>query len=268
MLTNLLSLLLLLVLLGVQAAPAQSPSPALAGIAHVALRVTDVGKSREFYRTLGFEEAFAFSDPGKPPVSYLKVNDRQFIELYQRADASQPLGLMHVCYEATDLDALHEYYVAQGVNAPAAKKARAGNLLFVFRDPEDKVVEFTQYMRGSLHSEARGKHLGEHRVSLHMMRATIPVKNIEAERSFYSSKLGFQDNHGKAVAQLRLPGDSGEAIELQPGGPTRVMFEVDDLARTVSDLQSRGLSVQKNQTFVSATDPDGTMMLFGLAAKQ
>lgn len=264
MFTNLLSFLLFLAL---QAAPALKPSPSLAGIAHVALRVTDVPKSRQFYHTLGFEEAFAFSDPGKPPVSYLKVNDRQFIELYQRADATQPLGLLHVCYEAADIDALHDYYVAQGIKAPAAKKARAGNLLFVFRDPEDQVVEFTQYMPGSLHYDARGKHLGEHRVSLHMIRPTIPVKDVEAERSFYSAKLGFEDDDGKAVVQLRLPGNSGEAIELQAGPPTRVMFEVADLARAASDLQSRGLAVQNNHTSVSVRDPDGTMILFTVAGK-
>src|SRR6478609_1043573 len=97
MFTDFASLVLLFVM---QAAPAPKVSPNLAGIAHVAFHVTDVPKSREFYRSLGFEEAFAFKDPGKPPVSYVKVNDRQYIELYQRKDDSQPFGLMHVCYEA------------------------------------------------------------------------------------------------------------------------------------------------------------------------
>jgi catechol 2,3-dioxygenase-like lactoylglutathione lyase family enzyme len=39
----------------------------LAGIAHVAFRVTDVQKSRDFYRTLGFEQSFEFTDTGKSP---------------------------------------------------------------------------------------------------------------------------------------------------------------------------------------------------------
>ena len=156
MLTTLVSLFLLFAM---QEAPAPKPSPNLAGIAHVAFHVTDVPKSREFYRALGFEEAFAFNDPGKPPVSYVKVNDRQYIELYQRKDQSQPLGLMHVCYEASDLEALHAYYVQQGVDAPAPRKARAGNLLFFLHDPEGQTFEFTQYMPGSLHYEARGMHL-------------------------------------------------------------------------------------------------------------
>jgi hypothetical protein len=91
---------LLLVLLIAPSSP--DLSPALAGIAHVAFRVTDVQKSREFYRTLGFEQAFEIADPGKPPVSYIKINDRQFIELYGRGEDSQATGLTHVCYEAAD----------------------------------------------------------------------------------------------------------------------------------------------------------------------
>ena len=75
------------------AAPAHDSSPALAGIAHIAFRVSDVSNSRDFYLTLGFEQSFEFADRGKPPVSYIKVSDHQFIELYGCADASQPIGL-------------------------------------------------------------------------------------------------------------------------------------------------------------------------------
>ena len=115
---RLLSILLIASLI----TPASKPSPALAGIAHVAFRVTNVAKSRDFYQKLGFEQSFEFNDPGKPPVSYMKVNDRQFIELYQRADDSQPLGLMHVCYEAADIEAVQRDYVQRDVKAPEPKK--------------------------------------------------------------------------------------------------------------------------------------------------
>src|ERR1700719_523251 len=100
--------------------PSPDSSPALAGIAHVAFRVSDVQKSRDFYGTLGFEQAFQFADPGKPLVSYIKINDRQFIELYGRADDSQPTGLLHVCYETTEIETLWREYVKQGLNPPAS----------------------------------------------------------------------------------------------------------------------------------------------------
>lgn len=259
MFTNFLSILLLFAL---QTAPAPKPSPNLAGIAHVAFHVADVPKSREFYHTLGFEEAFAFNDPGKPPVSYVKVNDRQYIELYQRKDESQSLGLMHVCYEADDLEALHAYYVEHGVDAPAPRKARAGNLLFVFHDPEGQVMEFTQYMPGSLHYEARGNHLGANRISAQMMRPTIPVKDLRAEHAFYK-KLGFEDVGSQGDTRLRLAGESGEEIKLQAGGvSTQVIFVVAGLKSAAGELRNRGLRPQENADSVWVTDPDGVVIVF------
>jgi catechol 2,3-dioxygenase-like lactoylglutathione lyase family enzyme len=250
------SILLLTALL---AAPGPQPSPALAGIAHVALRVADLQKSRGFYQTLGFEQAFEFADPGKAPVSYMKVNDRQFIELYQRADDSQPLGLMHVCYEANDIDALYDSYVKRGVSASGPKKARAGNLLFSLHDPENQTLEFTQYMPGSLHFEDRGKHLGEHRITEHILRATIPVGDLTAERQFYTSKLGFEDVKAVTVgeARLRIPGASGDEIELEIANKPRITFAVGSVERASREL-GIGLSYAKGN--FSIKDPDGAVI--------
>jgi catechol 2,3-dioxygenase-like lactoylglutathione lyase family enzyme len=255
------SILLLTALLAV---PAPQPSPALAGIAHVALRVADLQKSREFYQNLGFEQAFEFADPGKAPVSYMKVNDRQFIELYQRSDDSQLLGLMHVCYEAGDIDALQDFYVQRGLSAPVAKKARAGNLLFSLHDPEDQTLEFTQYMPGSLHFEDRGKHLGEHRISQHMLRATIPVKEPAEEQLFYTSKLGFEETKGGDAVRLRIPGASGDEIELKAESSStkpRITFAVTSVEKAAGDLRSRGVSFRKGEG-ISLTDPDGAVITF------
>src|SRR5262245_23071427 len=84
------------------ACPAMAQSVGLIGIAHVALRVSDLEKSRAFYQKLGFEQAFEFSEAGKMTQSFIKINDRQFIELYPQSQGSQAIGLMHVCYESTD----------------------------------------------------------------------------------------------------------------------------------------------------------------------
>jgi hypothetical protein len=36
---------------------------------------------------------------GVPTQSFIKINDRQFIELYPQREASQTIGFMHVCFE-------------------------------------------------------------------------------------------------------------------------------------------------------------------------
>lgn len=245
--------------------PQTDSSPVLAGIAHVAFRVADVQKSRDFYRSLGFEQAFEFTDPGKPPVSYIKINDRQFIELYGRSNESQPTGLLHVCYEAFGIETLWNDYVKRGLNPPHSRKARAGNLLFVFHDPEGHTLEYTQYLPGSLHFEDRGKHLGDRRISQHLFLAVIPVQDVNAEHAFYTSKLGFQDIGAAATVRMRLPGDSGDEIELESAAPPakpRLAFAVANLARVAKDLRDRSLTVGTGIDSISVTDPDGTVIVF------
>jgi len=242
---------------------APDSSPALAGIAHVAFRVADVPGSREFYRALGFEQSFEFADPGKPPVAYIKVNDRQFIELYGRANESQPLGLLHVCYEAAGIQSLWNEYVKRGLNPPAPRKARAGNLLFLLHDPEHQIVEYTQYLPGSLHFADRGKHLGDRRISQRLIRAVFPVSDLPAERLFYTAKLAFVGaQNGR---ELLLPGDSGESVELEQASPVakpQIFFAVANLDRAAAELRSRALAVHVAPGSVSVVDPDGAVILF------
>ena len=102
--------------------PLVAQSPDLDGIAHVALRVTDLDKSRQFYETLGFEKAFEFGEGGKATELFMKINDRQFIELYPRTQDSQAVGLMHICYEVRDIQSLRVAYMQRGVNPPDARK--------------------------------------------------------------------------------------------------------------------------------------------------
>jgi catechol 2,3-dioxygenase-like lactoylglutathione lyase family enzyme len=254
-----------LLLAVISSTPALAQSTALAGIAHVAFRVTDLEKSRDFYRTLGFEQAFEFADAGKPSVSYVKVNDRQFIELYQRKE-SQPIGFMHTCFEATDLEALAKEYVARGLGASTPRKARAGNLLSGIHDPDGQLIEYTQYLPGSLHSEDAGKHVGENRVSRHLLRVQIRAKNSAAVEVFYTDKLAFERVSDRARIILRLPGDSGEEIELAANDADNpgIVFEVPDVQQASDALRSRGLKVREENETVSVTDPDGTIITFAV----
>src|SRR5664279_1810418 len=160
------------------------------GLAHVAFRVADLDVARAFYNKLGFEQFFEMKQGEKTTEAFLKVNDHQFIELYPRTDPAQPLGLMHVCYESTDLDAVHAEYVKRGLTVSEVRKAGAGNMLMTMKDTEGQTIEYTQYMPGSRHFEDRGKHLGAKRVAQLMVGATSPARDAGAIRTFYLEKLG------------------------------------------------------------------------------
>jgi catechol 2,3-dioxygenase-like lactoylglutathione lyase family enzyme len=239
----------------------------LDGIAHVALRVNDVAQSREFYEKLGFEQAFQFDQDGKVTQAFLKINDRQFIELYPRTEESQTIGLMHVCYEASHIDAVREAYAKAGLNPTEVKKARAGNLLFVLHDPEGQIVEYTEYLPGSLHWEDRGKHLGEHRIAQQLHGVSIPVKDANAERDFYVGKLGFYRTgmSGQQVAVM-LRGGEG-SIALSQAGPAQLWFALLNPERTKKIIQDAGLTAKMMQHRVVVRDPDGNELVFELLAK-
>ena len=234
---------------------------ALDGIAHVAFRVADLQVSREFYRKLGFEQAFEFSDAAGTTVSYMKVNERQFLELYRRTDNAQPLGLIHLCFDTRDMDGLHSEYVMRGLKPKDSQKARAGNMLFTMLDPEGQLLEYTQYMPGSLHSNGRGQFLGERRVSIRLVRSATLVNDLAAEQTYFAEKLGFTV---LKEGRLRIPG-SKEEVDLEAASGTarpRIVFAVTDLKRTAADLLSRGIEARVSATAVTASDPDGAILEF------
>ena len=238
------------------------PGPALNGVAHVAFRVADVPKSREFYRTLGWEQAFEFSDDKGTATSYVKVNDRQFIELYRRGAPTDALGLMHICLEGADLEALVAAYRKAGLTPTEPRKARAGNVLFNIHDAEGHLIEYTQYLPGSLHMNETGKHVLGTRLSDHMIRVSQSVTDLTLITAFFTRKLGFTDlGNGRVGA----PGTSGEHIQLEPATADwkpRVVFQVADVKRTAEELAKRGVPGQTTRDFVLVRDPDGAYLSF------
>ena len=215
------------------------------GIAHVAWRVTDLEAARAFYNKLGFEQFFEMKSGDKTTEAFLKINDHQFIELYPQTDPSQAIGLMHVCYESTDLDTLHAEYVKRGLTVSDVRKAGAGNMLMTMKDPEGQTIEFTQYMPGSRHFEDRGKHLSAQRVSQAMLGATSPARDAAAIRSFYVGKLGFAEIGSGMPARLLIPGDSGQELDIAASGPdvrSGIRFGVTDVKHAAEVLSGLGLA--------------------------
>jgi catechol 2,3-dioxygenase-like lactoylglutathione lyase family enzyme len=247
-------------------------TPALSGIAHAAIRVSDLARTRSFYEKLGFEEAFAMDKGGTPTEAFLKVNDRQFIELYPQHEPSQPIGFMHVCFESSDLEALNRIYLSRGLAPTLVRKAGAGNLLFTMEGPEGQNIEYTQYMLGSKHTNDIGSHLGADRISKQIVGLGIEMENPAAAASFYEEKLGFhtaKHPFEPGFAGLEIPGESREHIEFFPhaSGPAfRLLFSVPDLSRTAAQLKMLQMPVIKHKGELSIQDPDGNIIVF-VAAK-
>ena len=242
-------------------------TPDLAGIAHAAIRVSNLAKSREFYEKLGFEEAFAMNQGGSPTEAFLKVNDRQFIELYPQREATQTIGFMHVCFESADLEELNRYYVARGLTPKAVRRAGAGNLLFTMEGPEKQNIEYTQYMPGSKHTLDRGLHLGATRVSEHILAVGIEMQDPVAALNFYRDKLAFMPARSSPPGEswLSLPGQSVEQVAILqhgPGSAFELIFSVPDGKRTASQLKALQIPVEKSKSMLTIHDPDGNRIVF------
>ncbi len=238
----------------------------ISGIGHIAYRVTDLDKEVAFLQKLGFEQAFAnISADGKVTESFIKVNDHQFIEVYPPGAASDQLGWMHVCYESADLNALYAALEAHGLKPSPVRKAGAGNLLTVLKDPEGRVTEFTQYMPGSRHTLDQGKHLGEHRVSELMAGFELPVPELEAARKFYVSGLGFEARETRGGLRFTAAGAPDMRIQIRAAGgdaKPATIFRVSDVAAATKQLQAAGLTVTQERNRIAVTDPDGNLFVF------
>ena len=262
-------------LIGLLFASLSAAQPAnQSGIAHVAFRVADLEASRAFYNKLGFDQFFEMKQGDRTTEAFLKINDHQFIELYPQAAPSQPIGLMHVCYESGNLEALHAEYVKRGIAVSEVRKAGAGNMLMTMRDPEGQTIEYTEYMPGSRHFEDRGKHLGAKRVAQLMVGATSPARDAAVIRTFYLEKLGFTEISHGIPARLRMPGDSGQEVDIATAGAdvkSGIQFGVADLQHTVEILTGLKLDFKAAQgtsspALLTITDPDGAVISFVKAA--
>jgi catechol 2,3-dioxygenase-like lactoylglutathione lyase family enzyme len=246
-------------------ARAQAPAqpPAITGLAHVAFRVSDLDKEINFLGKLGYEEAFANTSGSRTMEVFVKVNDRQFIELYPQSNPPQPLGWMHACYESDDLNALNALYTSRGFKPTPVRKAASGNLIFSIPDPDGRVTEFTEYMPGSRHTLDQGQHLGEDRVSDALMGFELPARNLDAARQFYT-KLGFDAEDAEGSIHLTAPGAPDLRIVLNSTGPTsqpEMLLGVPDARKAADHLHQLGLKVNRQDKLVFVRDPDGNLFV-------
>jgi lactoylglutathione lyase len=171
--------------------------PPIVGVSHIALNTDDLDASRKFYTgMLGFEEAFSMNKPdGSLMLTNFKVNDHQFIQVFPELKSSTQDRLNHICFETTDAEQLRTYMASKGVaEVPATKlePGKNGSLAFEIHDPDGHLVEFVQYLPGSLYANDFGKHLGARRISERIIHVGVTVKDRAAADHFYKDLLGFK----------------------------------------------------------------------------
>src|SRR5258708_4793044 len=130
------------------AAPAR---PGIVGVAPIALFVHEMEKARPFYKDfLGLGEPFSRNKPeGGLAMTFIKVNDRQYIELFPEVEPGSD-RLNHISVETDNVEAMRVYLASKGIKVP--EKVNLGgikNLSFTITNPHRPRSEFVQSMPNS-----------------------------------------------------------------------------------------------------------------------
>lgn len=267
---------------------AQPPQrPHILGISHYAIFAHDYEKSRAFYGDfLGFQEPYSLNKPdGSSIMTFYKVNDHQYIELYPEVEARSD-RLSHISLETDDIEGLRKYLASKGVPVPReAHKARIGNMSFDIIDPSGHKVEMVQYMPDGKTVANYGKHLGENRISNHMTHVGLVVTKLDPEYKFYTEILGFKETwRGSQTGailswvNLKVPdGDDYVEFMLSPKEPAptdrgsahHICLVVPSITASIETLKAKPYFKIYDRPIVEKTgvnrkrqanlfDPDGT----------
>lgn len=261
--------------------------PRILGVAHMALYVTDLQKSRAFYKDfLGFDEPYVLKrDDGSDRIVFIKVNDNQYLELF--AEPPRQEGqLNHIAFLTDSAEGVRTFLAAHGVKVPEkVGTGRIGNSNFNVADPDGHTVEIVQYKPDSWTLREKGKFIPDTRISARIAHLGVLVRSLEASMKFYGDILGFQEfwrgsSNGQELSwvNMRVP-DSQDYLELmlysqpqnadQMGVKNHICLITPDIQKAVAILEARParknyarpieIKVGKNgKRQANLFDPDGT----------
>ncbi len=240
------------------AAPAATETKGrLLGIAHMALFVSDLAKSRVFYRDfLGFGEPFALpKEDGSDRIAFIKVNDEQYIELF--AEPPRTDGrVYHISFYTDDAEALRKRLGAKGITVPPKLGVgKIRNTQFGIKDPDGHDLELVQYLPEGWSVREKGKFMPDTRISARIAHLGVLVGKLSPSMKFYGDLLGFQETwrggpSPKVLSwvNMKLPhGDDYLELMLydklpppeERGGKNHICLVVPDIQKAVALLEAR-----------------------------
>ena len=117
------------------------------GIAHLCIRVADLGRTARFYcQGLGLEKAFDFRRDDKTVGFYLKAGNGNYLEFFEREPAEPGTNpIDHLCFEVDSIDSVNAAVAAAGYT-PGEKKMGAGHAYQAWlTDPDGVRIELHEY---------------------------------------------------------------------------------------------------------------------------
>ena len=141
----------ILVGLAIPMAIAKNQNPAIIGLNHVGISVTNLHEAVTYYtETLGFPEAFRIVDEtGQPTLVYVQLSGNTFVEL-QPANAQRPPGISHFGVQVQDMAEATETFKQRGANVAEMRVGSTKAILSNISDPNGIRIELLELPPGSL----------------------------------------------------------------------------------------------------------------------
>jgi catechol 2,3-dioxygenase-like lactoylglutathione lyase family enzyme len=233
---------------------AQEGRPRIVGMPHVDFRVHDIEASRHFYKDfLGYSEPFDIKADGKLVMAFIKINDRQYIELSPETSPNEP-RFVHLALETDDADALRKYVKSKGYKGSdkEAARGRIRNIGTGIEDPDGNKIDVTQYTSDGESMKDAGKDMSDKRISTRMLHVGFYVSKPETER-YYKEVLGFREfwrgsADGKTLSYVNLMVPEGsDYVEFILGPPPtadrygtiyHIALEVPDMDAAIAKLNA------------------------------
>jgi lactoylglutathione lyase len=228
----------------------------------MAIYVKDLEKTRQFYEQfLGFGEPFTLpkkDGTGGVRIVFVKVNDYQYIEIFNEADRGEG-QLNHISFYTDSADRMFDYLKSKGVapmgNIDKVGKGQTGNKNFNVKDPDGHIVEIVEYQPDSWTAREKGKYMPATRISDHIMHVGVLVGDLDKSMEFYGGILGFKEFWRGSGSPRMLswvnvrPAEADDYLEMMlyntlpeagaRGTKNHVCLMVPDCRKTLEELKKR-----------------------------
>jgi hypothetical protein len=185
----------------------------------------------------------------------VKINDQQYIELYERPITAPQYQLANWGFYVSDAEAFRQQLSSAGVMVPPSCTMNAlGNLSFTTTDPDGHVNEWVQYLPGSVTSKSLGRHMPNTQLFGYLEDYGDATGNVAAADAYYN-KVGFS---GTGI-KVYLPNNNCylemltySTLTQQEAGKHEkaqlVTFRGTDLITALNALQARDPSIPQTRS--------------------
>ena len=160
--------------------------PPITGVAHIALKVKDLGAARAFYgKYLGYGEVAV--PGGQDEAAVFPVGLRQYIEVTPDLKSETEDRLSHIAFVTTDVKRMRAYLTGKGVAVQEAQCRVPRGKAIEIRDPDGHRIQFVEYAADELVPEAPA------RISPRIGHVGFTIADREGADRLYRDILGLHE---------------------------------------------------------------------------